>query len=121
LNHVPASAGFAHPVFAAKKADTDTLTDFPFADTAAQRFNAANYFMPRNPRQLQPRIHSRDRRRIGMTDSARFHPNPHLARPGLSDRPFHYLKLAGCGDFHCFVRAFHLCAPFFCISFGMNV
>jgi hypothetical protein len=108
LHHVSASARFAHPVFAAEKADTDPLTDFPFGHSAAQGLNAANYFMPRNPWQLQSRVYARDRGRIGVTDSAGFHANANLTGSRLRNRPFDYAKRAGCRDFHCFVRAFHL-------------
>jgi hypothetical protein len=38
-------------VFSGNEADTDPLADFPFGYSAAQRFNAANYFVPGNARQ----------------------------------------------------------------------
>ncbi len=90
LHHVSASARFAHPIFTAEKADTDALTDFPFGHSAAQCFNAANNFMPRNPWQLQSRVYARNRGRIGVTDSAGFHANPNLTRSRFRNWPFHY-------------------------------
>jgi hypothetical protein len=54
------------------------LTDFPSGDPVAQGFNAANNFMPRDARQVQTRVDASDRARIGVTDSACFHPNPNL-------------------------------------------
>jgi hypothetical protein len=116
LHHVSASAWFAHPIFTAEKADTDALTDFPFGYSAAQSLNAANYFMPGNPWQLQPRVYARDGGRIGVTDSAGFHANSNLTGSRFRNWPFHYSKHAGCGDFHCFVRVFHFRVPFIGIS-----
>ena len=49
IDDVSASARFAHAVLAAEEPDTDPLTDFPFGHSAAQGFNAANYFMPWPP------------------------------------------------------------------------
>jgi hypothetical protein len=49
----------------------------------------------------------KDRGRIGVTDSARFYPNPNLTRSRLSDLPFYDSERAGCGDFDCFVCTFH--------------
>jgi hypothetical protein len=109
IHDVPASARFAHPVFAADQADTDTLADFPSRHSGAQGFNAANDFMTRNARQSQTRIDARDRGGIGVTDSTCFHPNPNLTRSRLSDWPFHHAKFARCRDFYRFVCAFHQC------------
>ena len=108
IHDVSASARFAHSVFAAEEADTNPLTDFPSGHSAAQGFNAAHDFMPRNARQSQTRVDARDRGRIGVTDSACFHPNPNLTRSRLGDWPFHYSKHAGFGDFHCFVCVSHV-------------
>src|SRR4029077_13299194 len=83
IHHVSTSTRFAHPVFAADQADTNPLTDFPLGHSAAQGFNAANDFMPRNARQSQTRVGARDRGHIGVKDSACFHPNPNLARSML--------------------------------------
>jgi hypothetical protein len=85
IHNVSASARFAHPVFATDQADTDPLTDFPSGHSAAQRFNAANDFMPRNARQSQTRVNARDRGRIRVTDSTCFYPNPNLARTRLQN------------------------------------
>jgi hypothetical protein len=116
LHHVPASARFAHPIFATEKADSDALTDFPFGHSTAQGLNAANNFVARNPWQLQSRIYARDRGGIGVTDSPCFHANTNLTCSRFGDWPFHYSKRTGCGDFDCFVRVFHLYAPFIGIS-----
>src|ERR1700722_8862178 len=64
--------------------------------------------MTRNTRQSQTGVDAHHCRRIGVADSACFHPNSHLTRAGLSDRPFHHSELAGLIDFHCSVSAFHL-------------
>jgi hypothetical protein len=96
MHHVSASARFAHPVCAAEEADTDPLTDFPFGHPVAQGVNAANYFMPRNARQIQTRVDAGDRGRIGVTDSTCFHPNPDLPRSRLRDGPFYNSKRARC-------------------------
>ena len=85
IHNVSASARLAHSVFAAEEADTNPLTDFPSGHSAAQGFNAAHDFMPRNARQIQTRVDARDRGRIGVTDSACFHPNPNLSRSRLGD------------------------------------
>jgi hypothetical protein len=107
VNNVSAPARFAHPVFSGNEADTNPLTHFPAGHACTQGFNAADHFMPRNTRQSQTRVRARDRGRIGVTDSACFHPNPNLTRSGLGDRPFHYSKRAGLIYFDCFVCAFH--------------
>ncbi len=52
IDNVSAPAWFAYTVFAAEETDADALTDFPFRHSAAQGFNAANYFMPGNARQF---------------------------------------------------------------------
>ncbi len=82
IHSVTAPARFAHPVFAAEEADTDPLTDFPSGHSAAQSFNAADDFMPRNAREFQTRVGAGDRRGIGVTDPACFHADSHLAGPG---------------------------------------
>ena len=66
IHNVSASARFAHPIFAAEKADTDPLTDFPSGHSTAQGFNAANHFMPRNARQIQTRVGAGDRGGISV-------------------------------------------------------
>src|SRR5437899_2502353 len=76
--------------------------------------------MPRNARQVQTRVAAGDRGRIGVTDSTCLYPNTNLTPSRLRDRPFHYSKHAGCGDFHCFVCTLHLCVPFICISLPLN-
>jgi hypothetical protein len=108
LHQVSASARFAHSVFTAEEPDTNPLADFPPRNACAQRFNAANDFMPRNARQFQTRVDAGDRGGIGVTDSASFHANPNLACSGFGDLPFHYSKRTGRGDFDCFVCACHL-------------
>ncbi len=92
---VSAPARFAHPVFSGNEADTNPLTDFPSGHSATEGFNAANHFMSGNTRQSQTGVDSHHSGRIGMTDSACFHPNPDLTRSGLGDLPFHYSKHAG--------------------------
>jgi hypothetical protein len=108
LHHVSASARFAHAILAAEEANTDPLPDFPPGHAYAQRFDAANDFMPRNPWQFQSRVDAGDRGGIGVTDSTCFHANANLTRPRLRDSPFHDSKHAGCGDLHGCVRACHL-------------
>jgi hypothetical protein len=61
VHHVSASARLAHSVLAAKEADTDPLTDFPFGDSASQGFDAPNCFMPWNARENQARESARNR------------------------------------------------------------
>ena len=90
----PRRHGSHTPSSPPNEADTDTLTDFPSGHSATQSFNAANHFMSRNTRQSQTGVDSRDRGRIGVTDSACFHPNPDLTGSGLGDLPFHYSKHA---------------------------
>jgi len=58
---VSASARFADSIFASDQADANSLTDSPSGHAWAQRFNAANHFMPRNAWQCQPRVAARDR------------------------------------------------------------
>src|SRR6267154_156685 len=109
IHRTPASARYAHAVFASDHADTNALTDFPSRHSVAQCFNAAHDFMPGNARQFQTWVYACDRSGIGVTDSACFHPNPHLPRSGLRDWPFHDLKRAGCGNLYRFVCPFHQC------------
>jgi hypothetical protein len=108
IHHISASARFAHSIFAGDQADTDPLADSPFRHSAAQGFNAANYFMSRNARESQTRVDAGDRRRIGVTDSTCFYPDPNLTGSRFSHSPFHDSKHVGCGDFHRFVCVSHL-------------
>jgi hypothetical protein len=78
IHNVSTSARFAHPILSGNEADTNSLTNFPSGRSAAEGFNAANHFMPRNAWQTQTRVDAGDRGRIGVTDSACFHPNPNL-------------------------------------------
>src|SRR4029077_9814548 len=48
---VSATARFTLSVFSGNETNTNPLTDFPFRHSAAQGFNAADNFMPRNTRQ----------------------------------------------------------------------
>jgi hypothetical protein len=52
IHNISASARFAHTIFATEETDTDPFTDLPSGYSAAQGFNAANDFMPGNPRQF---------------------------------------------------------------------
>src|SRR5437773_1903212 len=61
IHDISTSAQFAHAVLAAEEADTDPLTDFPFGHSAAQGFNPANYFMPRNAWKNQTRVRAHNR------------------------------------------------------------
>jgi hypothetical protein len=112
IHRVSAPARFAHPVFSGNEADTDPLTDFPSGHSATDGFNAANDFMPRYAWQTQTGVNAGDGGRIGVTDSACFHPNPDLTRSGLGDLPFHYSKHARLRYFYCFICVFHLWMPF---------
>src|SRR5260370_7950161 len=56
IHDVPASARFAHPVFAADQADTDPLTDFPFVHSIPQPFDPPTDFIAPNPGQFQTPI-----------------------------------------------------------------
>src|SRR5262249_33686438 len=107
IHSVSAPARLANSVLPSDQADTDTLADFPPGHSLPQRLNATNHFMPRNARQNQAWVIAGDRVGIGVTDSACFHSNANLAWSRLGDRPFHYSKHAGCGDFHCFVCFSH--------------
>src|SRR6266571_2364923 len=67
--------------------------------------------MSRNARQSQTGVNAHDGSRIGVTDSARFDPNPDLTCSRLGDLPLHYSELARFRDFHCFVCTCHLYEP----------
>jgi hypothetical protein len=108
IHDVSAPARFAHSVFSGNQSDTDPLTDFPFGHSAGQGFDAADDFMSRNARQSQAGVSTRNRGRIGVTDSTCFHPNPNLARPGFRNCSLNYAKAAWCRDFDCFVCFCHL-------------
>jgi hypothetical protein len=95
VHGVPASAGFAHAVFAAEEADTDSFTDFPLGDAVTDGVDAAHNLMARHPRELQPWIRAADCSGIGVTDAACFHPNSDLTDRGLRDRPFDDCNLPG--------------------------
>ena len=59
----------------------------------------------------QTRVGSRDRRRIGVTDStdsACLHPNANLTCSRFGEFTLHYSKLAGLTYFNCFVCVFHV-------------
>jgi len=90
IHHVPASARFAHAVFAGDQADTNSLTDFPLKYSRAQSFDATDHLMPRNARQSQTWIGAHDGGRVGVANAASFHPNPSLTRTRLRDPALHY-------------------------------
>ena len=108
VNRISASARLAHAILAGDQADTNPLPDLPSRHSAAQGFDAPNDFMPGNAGQSQTGICARDGGGIGVTDSACFHADSNLTRSRLRDRPFDHAQNARCGDFHCFVGAFHL-------------
>jgi hypothetical protein len=85
IHNVSASARFAHSVLARDQADTNPLTEFPFGDSIAHGFDAADYFMSRNARQFQARVGAGDSSRVGVTDSTCFHADSDLARGGLDN------------------------------------
>jgi len=107
IHDISTSARFAHAVLAAEEADTDPLTDFPFGHSAAQGFNPANYFMPRNAWKNQTRVRAHNRGRIAVTDSACFHPNPNLTRSRLKNGSFQQMKIVRRRNFHRFVCVLH--------------
>ena len=93
--------------FAAEEADADPLADFPSGHSAAQGFDAADDFMARDARQLQPRVGAADRGCIGVANATGFYSNPNLTRSRLRDWPFGCSKHARRGHFHCLVGASH--------------
>ena len=107
IHDVSAPAWFAHAVLATEEADTDPLTDFPSGYSAAQSIDATDNLMSRNARQSQTRVGARDRGRIGVTDSACFHPNANLSCRGRGERPLDDLQRARFGHFHRRVGARH--------------
>src|SRR5258708_28820958 len=112
IHHVAASTWLAHAVFACDQSDTNALTDLPSGHSGAQGFDAVNHFMPGHARQSQPRVYAHHRGRVGVTNPACVYATPDLPRSGLRDWPFDHAKNARLRDFHCFVRAFHLCVPY---------
>ena len=111
VHNVPASAGFAHAVFAPEEADTDAFADLPLGDAATDGVDAAHNFMARHPRQLQSWIGAADCSGIGVTDAACLHPNSDLTDPGLRDRPFDDPQLARFGHFNRSVLGSHVRSP----------
>src|SRR5215468_1007143 len=79
IHDVPAPARYAHAVFTGNESDTHALANFPPRHSAAQRVDAANNLMPGNARQSQTGVNSHDRGRVGVTDSACFHPDANLS------------------------------------------
>ena len=108
VHNVPASTGFAHAVFTAEEAHTDSFADFPLGDAATDGVDAAHNLMARHARQRQPRIRAADCSGIGVTDAARLHSNSDLADRGLRDRPFDDLQLARFGHFNRSVPGRHV-------------
>jgi len=92
IHHVSTPARFADAVFPAEVTNSDPLTESPPRHAAAHSINAADDFVSWYPRQRQPRICAGDRGRIGVTDSACIHPNPHLTGPGLDECPLDHLQ-----------------------------
>jgi hypothetical protein len=116
IHNVSASAWLAHPVFAAKEADTDPLTDFPSRrSAAAYRVNATNHFMPGNAREFQTRVDTGDRGGIGVTDSTCFYSNPNLTHPRLRNWPFDYSRSTPGAE-----TSTALYVAFICLSFVLH-
>jgi hypothetical protein len=96
IHHVPASAWFADTVFAGDQADANALTHLPFGHSAAESFDAANDFVPRNARESETRVSAHNRGRIRVTYSAGLDADSNLARSGLRYRPFDDSKHSWC-------------------------
>src|SRR5712671_1592025 len=116
IDDVAAAAGFAGAVFATEEADAYALTNFPFGDAGAEGFDAADYFVAGNARELQAGIGAGDRGGIGVADAAGFYADANLAGCGLGDGALYYFEDIWRGDFYGFVRAFHRNAPVACLA-----
>src|SRR5712675_2454679 len=108
IDDVASAAGFAGAVFTAEEADAYALTNFPFGDAGAEGFDAADYFVAGNARELQARVGAGDRGGVGVADAAGFYADANLAGGGLGDGALYYFEDIWRGDFYCFVGAFHL-------------
>src|SRR5712672_1758580 len=108
IDDVAAAAGLAGAVFAAEEADAYALTNFPFGDASAEGFDAADYFVAGNARELQAGVGAGDGGGVGVADAASFYADANLAGGGLGDGALYYFEDIWRGDFYCFVGAFHL-------------
>src|SRR6266853_486176 len=111
IDDVASAAGFAGAVFTAEKADAYALTDFPLGDSGAEGFDAADYFVAGNARELQAGIGAGYGGGVGVADAAGFDSDANLTGAGLGDGAFHYFEDIWRGDFYCFVGTFQFSAP----------
>src|SRR5882762_90353 len=111
IDDVAAAAGLAGAVFTAEEADAYALTNFPLGDAGAEGFDAADYFVAGNARELQAGVSAGDRGGVGVADAAGFYADANLAGGGLGDGAFYYFEDIWRGDFYRFVGAFHWNAP----------
>src|SRR6267378_1581264 len=85
IDDVAATAGLAGAVFAAEKADAYALTNFPFGDAGAEGFDAADYFVARDARELQAGVGAGYCGGVSVADAAGFYADANLAGCGLGD------------------------------------
>src|SRR6267142_885035 len=116
IDDVAAAAGFAGAIFTAEEADAYALTNFPFRDAGAEGFDAADYFVAGNTRELQAGVGAGYRGGVGVADAAGFYADANLAGGGLGDGALYYFEDIWRGDFYCFVGAFHWNAPVACLA-----
>src|SRR6266404_7243088 len=86
IDDVASAAGLAGAVFAAEEADAYALTNFPFADAGAEGFDAADYVVGGDARELQAGVGAGYRGGVGVADAAGFYADANLAGGGLGDR-----------------------------------
>src|SRR5712671_6934676 len=116
IDDVTAAAGLAGAVFAAEEADAYSLTNFPFRDARAERFDAADYFVAGNAREFETGIGAGYGGGVGVADAAGFYADANLAGAGLGDGALYHFEDIWRGDFYCFIGAFHSNAPVACLA-----
>jgi len=113
VDDVSPSAGFTRTVFAAKEANADALTGFPFGHSAPQCVNAATIHGQERGAASNPG-RCRDGGRIGYDKSRRLPANANLTGPAqTSGVPLREARWFG--DFDCLYVSWHLC-PLLCSS-----
>jgi hypothetical protein len=105
---VTATTGLAGSVFAAKKTNTDALTDLPARDAWADFLDSTNCFVARHARIHYARQLPFNGTRVGMTYTAGFDTDAYLSCTRRNNRSVYEVKSPGLRYFDCPVRFSHL-------------
>ncbi len=101
FHEVTATAWFALSAVTVEEADADPVAHTPGGHTGPNGFDLADNLMPRHNRFRRISPHPLYREGIGVADTARLHPQPHLTRVRFPSSPLDQLELPLAGNLEC--------------------